>query len=210
MFVGVRSQEGKYNFFSCQRFASCRVHNQMHYTLVSTSSPMQSGAIATFLPISLARRSATGLSENLSSGPFLGRPRCDDSRTCTSQNHNRTKTNRHTFHRHVTARENLGEGYDPGWDKDRRVTCHGLWCAHRDKFATYTVRGCSLLYNSSKRFVRVQTPHVIVLYTIVQCSQGMSTTNRAHGSAPTLHCHLTPHLNSGTVDNRRESDDVMK
>jgi len=42
---------------------------------------MQSGAMTTSLPSSSERRGATGPSENLSSGPDLGRPRCDESST---------------------------------------------------------------------------------------------------------------------------------
>ena len=46
-----------------------------------TPSPMQSGASLTSVPSSSDRRGATGPSENLSSGPSLGRPRWDESST---------------------------------------------------------------------------------------------------------------------------------
>merc|ERR1712032_737582 len=42
---------------------------------------MQSGAIVTSVSSSSDRRGATGPSENLSSGPALGRPKCEERRT---------------------------------------------------------------------------------------------------------------------------------
>lgn len=53
-------------------------------TCFSTSAPMQSLAFWTGLPSSSARRGATGVRRNLSSGPFLGRPRWEVSSTCGS------------------------------------------------------------------------------------------------------------------------------
>merc|ERR1719498_27523 len=53
----------------------------MESTHAFTPSPMQSGAMATSLPRSSDSRGATGPRENLSSGPDLGRPRCDERST---------------------------------------------------------------------------------------------------------------------------------
>ena len=51
-------------------------------SLSVTAAPMQSSALSTGAPISSDRRGCTGLRRNLSSGPFLGRPRWLVSSTC--------------------------------------------------------------------------------------------------------------------------------
>lgn len=50
-------------------------------TSAATPSPMQSGAITTGLPSSSDMRTAHGARLNLSSGPSLGRPRCEERST---------------------------------------------------------------------------------------------------------------------------------
>merc|ERR1719261_2135305 len=53
----------------------------MPLTIEVTSSPTQSGASFTSEPMYSVMRSAHGASENLSSGPDLGRPRCEQAAT---------------------------------------------------------------------------------------------------------------------------------